>query len=280
MKTNRIYLLLFISTLFLSSCFDDDVINEDIDKTQTTVGFIQTGKSISYFADLGTVTESFNVDLVGGGEGLLPTSPISIPFEIDASSTAVEGVEYNLFNPDNRFVIEAGSDFVNTPFEVNTGNFNPTTATTLVINLLPTGDFVVPDRYKTLTIKFIGCLADVTGTYTSVTTRDDGASVNRNETIVQTDVNIFHATQTGLWGQGVLGGNEWFYFEVICGEVFVPSQGLADGQYSNEVRGFDVGDGTNGYVDSNTGEVHVSYQIGFSGNTDYTTYEVVYTPTP
>jgi hypothetical protein len=51
-------------------------------------------------------------------------------------------------------------------------------------------------------------------------------------------------------------------FEVICGEVFVPNQGLCQGFYSNEVYGVNL-DGPDGLVDLETLNFDMSYIITF-----------------
>lgn len=159
---------LFSVLLSLASCSEGDLL--ETDKTASgpkIVGFESRSESIAYFSNVGVQSHSFPVALIGYGDGFLPTTDISAQYEVDlANSTATEGVEFDFANPAKTLVIPAGRDFANLDLNVNTGNFNATSPTELVLKLKnPSGGVTIGERQKSITITFVGCATALEGSY-------------------------------------------------------------------------------------------------------------------
>lgn len=267
-------------SLAVISCTDDDIRTEhQINSGQKVVGFVPTASSVNYFEDIGDVEHSFPLSLIGtNGETL--ASDITVSYEVDASSTAVEGVEYDLIDTSGTIVIPAGATYGEFPLTVHTGSFDPLQKTTLVLKLTGAdNNSVAGEQFKTLTISFVGCKSNIvtgalgsTDSFTCVITRNDGASVTRtSEILTLVDVNYFKTSTTGTWAAGTIAPDQGYNFEDVCGDITVPLQNLAQAYYSNEVYGL-TDDGTDGSVtDFSTGdEFEIEYEITFSaGNRTY-----------
>lgn len=273
MKKIVAILLLSVS---LFSCDKDDSNLEDANfaNTPRVVGFLKATQNVPYFEDLGTIRRQFPFDVLNGGGGAPFAEDLTITYEVDASSTAVEGVEFNFVDAAKTVVVPAGGNFGSLPLDVITGNFNPTAKTSLVLNMtaVDKDGFVISAQSKQVTINFIGCLSQVNGLYTVVVTRGDGVSVTRlNENVSLQDVNYFRTTTSGTFTVGQLsppGSYAGFYFTDICGDISVESQNLA-GVYSNQVRGLST-TGEDGEVLS-ANQFRVTYEITFAaGNQTYT----------
>lgn len=278
----KILSLILLSTV-LFSCTDDDIKSEqNLASGPKVVGFAPSFQTVSYFVDEGTILRKFPLDLIGKGNGQYSSTDLDIAYEVNyAESTAVEGLEFDFVGSQGStglITIPAGGSFGEFSLNVNTGNLDPLQKTILVLNLVSAPDGVtVGEQYKKLKIIFVGCLSNittpgVTGLY-NMTVSSNGSSGSRpNETIVLTDVNTFKTRLTGGWNVGGLPvPDQGFNFIDICGDITVPAQGLAQGSYSNEVRGL-TDDGTDGVVaDFATGDdIEITYEITFAaGNTTY-----------
>lgn len=273
----KIFIAAFIA-LTLSACNDDDRLANDDLRGDKVAGFAQAIQSVSYFEDLGQVTVNVPVTLLGLGNGQAPSEPIEITYEVNtAASTAVEGTEYNFIDNSRKVVIPAGSTFANIPLLVNTGTLNESSATKLVLNLTQaSAGTVVLQSSKEVAVTFVGCLADLAGTYTAVTVNAATGAVftQANQTIFETGINSFRTTNTGTFSPGQ-APNQGFNFTVLCGEVDVPSQGLFNGQYSNEVVGVPDETGADGHV-INSNSFAIKYKANGGGGV-YTTWTTTYT---
>lgn len=273
----KIFIAAFVA-LTLSACNDDDRLANDDLKGDRIAGFAQAIQSVSYFEDLGQVTVNVPVTLLGLGNGEAPSQPVEITYELDAAaSTAVEGVEYNFVDNTRKVTIPAGATFANIPLLVNTGDLNSSSATKVVINLTQaSAGTVVLQSSKQVSVTFVGCLADLAGTYTAVTVNAATGSTftQVNQTITETGINSFITTNTGTFSPGQ-APNQGFNFSVLCGEIDVPSQGLFNGQYTNEVVGVPDSSGADGHViDANS--FSIKYKANGGGGV-YTTWTTTYT---
>ncbi|HEU0136971.1 MAG TPA: hypothetical protein VFQ50_06740 [Flavobacterium sp.] len=255
------------------SCTDDDLKPEGDFTGPKIVGFGTNFESVAYFEDEGVVDRTFPINLIGLGNGQVSDQPIEITYTIDTeNSTATEGVEFDFADSTGKVIIPAGGTFGMFPLKVNTGNFNPTEKTQLVLKLTDaSGETVVGAQYDTLSIVFVGCQSTLAGTYTLVVTNNINGFVRTyaSEDIDMTDVNTFHTESTGTWLLGTMPvSDQGFQFIDICGEITVPEQNLFD-YYSNLVRGISS-DGVDGHViDENSFEI--TYEITFAaGNQNYT----------
>lgn len=271
------FLTLAIACAAFISCTDDDIRTEhQLDSGPKVIGFSSSFESVAYFEDLGAVERNFPVNIIGTGNGQLSSSDITVSYEVDPSSTAVEGTEYDFVDTSGAVTIPAGSSFGMFPLLVNTGQLDPVQKTELVLNLTSsTGDTTVGAQYSTLRIVFVGCqtqiaTAGVPGSFSVLVERNDGASWSfGTETLTLVDINTIKTTTTGGWSAGTIAPDQGYNFIDICGDITVPVQGLCQGYYSNQVYGL-TDDGTDGSVtDANNFEA--TYEITFSaGNRQYT----------
>ncbi|RZJ34349.1 MAG: hypothetical protein EOO51_10110 [Flavobacterium sp.] len=275
----------FIVAAALSCTNDSNLPGDSFGEGPKIVGFGTSLEAISYFSDEGVVEKSFPVNLIGLGNGQTSSEPIVVNYTVDTeASTAVEGVEYDFGDATGSITIPAGGTFGMLNLNVHTGSFNPDVPTQLVLKLTSaSGETVVGAEESTLTVKFVGCLADLEGTYTITLKRESTGAVSTqtNQHIVQTGTNQFRTENTGSFtpGQAPDPNRQGFNFTVLCGEIVVPSQGLFDNQYSNEVVGVPMttGDyvGFEGHViDANS--FIIRYKANAGGATGFITWTATY----
>lgn len=268
----KLLTLVFVGAA-LMSCTDDDIKTEQsLGNGPKVLGFATPFESVAYFEDLGAITREFPVNVIGSGNGQLSSTDIEVSYEIDQmATTAVEGVEFDFSDTSGKVIIPAGSSFGMFPLIVNTGNFNPTAKTELVLNLTTSSPgTTVGAQYNRLRIVFVGCLSQLAGTYTTLVERNDGFSTTYfNEDITLVGINTFKTTTTGTWAAGTIAPDQGYNFIDICGEITISRQGLAQGYYSNEVYGIDA-NGLDGTVADND-NFTATYEITFAaGNRQYT----------
>lgn len=283
MKNIKIFFIAILSSLFTVSCLVDDEksqIEDDLASTPYVVGFNATSRTVNYLTDGATVELKQPVDLIGGSE-FTSTPEQVVSFEIDASSTAVPGTDYDLVSSSS-IAIPADRDFENILFNIYTGAIDVDDPKTIVINLLTSSNGVVADQFKTITIIINGtCFSDVSGTYDVAVeyTHIDLTVTNHNfpgEVITEIDTATYVTETTGHWTAADLapaprGG---FIFTENCGDIFIESQSLGD-YWANTVEA-PGGPGTSvGTVDPVTGDIHMEYNVCFGG--DCRQYVVDYT---
>lgn len=202
------FLLLFLSALAFVSCDEGDALATD--KTAEgpkIVGFKSASSNIAYFEDLGVKDHSFPVNLIGLGNGLLSTTDIAVPYEIDlANSTATEGVEFDFTDSSGTIRIPAGTDFGTFNLKVNTGQLNASAKTELVIILKPTVGVTVGEKQKTLKIIFVGCSTALEGSYV--------ASNGRPATVTKIAPNLYRSSYLPNFA-----ATYWFEFSDVCGDL-------------------------------------------------------------
>ncbi len=263
---------MFVAAAFVS-CADDDLKPEGDFTGPKIVGFGTNFESVAYFEDEGVVPREFAVNVIGLGNGQVSNEPIVVNYVIDTeNSTAVEGTEFNFADTSGQITIPAGSTFGMFPLNVNTGNFNPTEKTQLILKLTSaSGGTVVGQQYDTLKIVFVGCQSQIataagTGFTIKTTNLTTGAVKNWShvELVKLTDTNTFLTTTTGFWavGQHYPGQGQGYRFVDICGEITVSSQNLFDGKAGNIVRGYSA-DGVDGKV-VDADHFYVKYEITFA----------------
>jgi hypothetical protein len=275
MKNFKLMTVMIMTALLAVSCIVDDEVDNGFADTPRVVGFPSPFASVAYFEDLGAIQREFPINLIGGADGSVSSTPITVNFAVDASSTATEGVEFDFVNPTNSVVIPAGSTFANLPILVNTANLNPTMKTTLTLNITSVNEAgsVVSSLNGKFDVIFVGCQSTIDNfTYNCAISRDDGAQWNHGtQGYTVQDINTFKSQTTGGWAEGTIAPDQGMTFIDICGDITVPLQGLAQGFYSNEVKGLTT-DGTDGEVFDN-GDIEIVYQIDFAaGARVYTNY--------
>lgn len=266
-KLSKIILFLFLGTFILfTSCERDDsnVEGDSIDTGSTIIGWNDASQTLSYFTNIGVLNNTYAVNVLGGGDGSPTTSDISVSVSVDPSSTAIAGQEYSL--PSSGITIPAGGTFANVPVDINTGGFNATSPTFLLLNIETTANgTVVSSLNSQLKINFVGCKSTI-GDYSYMVTivREDGLQYGPLlENVLEESVNSFLTYSVGTWNPPLNAGHG-VRFEVICGEILIADQELAD-MYSNAVTGI----GTT-MVDPATGDFTINYMIDFaSGGRSY-----------
>ena len=270
-------LILALSAATIISCTDDDIRTEhQLDSGPKVIGFSSSFESVAYFEDLGAIQRDFPVNVIGTGNGQLSDSDITVTYEVDPTSTATEGVEYNFVDASGMVTIPAGSSFGMFPLVVNTGQLDPVQKTELKLKLVSSSaGTTVGQQYSTLRIVFVGCQTQIAtagspGSFTCTVVRNDGASITfPSETVELVDINTLKSTTTGTWSPGTIAPDQGYDFIDICGDITVPVQGLCQGYYSNQVYGL-TSDGTDGSV-TDSDNFAATYEITFSaGNRQYT----------
>lgn len=273
MKKLKYIFIGLIAAGIASSCLVDDEVDPYTQNMDYIVGFDQANVSLSYFEDEGVVQKDYAVSLKGSPDGDDYNQPITISYSVDSeNSTAQEGVEFDFVTTGGTLTMPANTDFVLFPIDINTGNFDPDSPTELVLNIESSTDgVVVAEAYSSITIQFIGCQADVTGTYDmeityTNTSGETSYYETSDEVITMSDINEFFTTTTPPWDVGDLApGYDGFYFNIVCGVVYVPEQALG-GYYGNVVQGINGATEEAGYVNSDTGDIHIEYTVCYDGS--------------
>ena len=268
-------ILLVAIALASFSCNTDDSNLEDsnLATTDKVIGFANSFETVAYFSDEGLVDRSFPVDVINQGGGTPKAQAVTVTYAVDAeATTAVEGQEYSFVDNSRSVVIPAGGSFGSLAIKVNTGLLNPTMKTELVLKLtaIDQDGYVIALQQSVFKVIFVGCQSQLAGVYTVVVTRNDGlVRTYLSETIDLVSVNYFKTRTTGTWAAGAIAPDQGYNFTDICGDITVASQSLAQGYYSNTVKGL-TADGTDGFVTDNN-NFQVKYEISFAaGNRTYT----------
>ena len=269
-------IVLLVAIAFASfSCNTDDSNLEDANlaNTDKVIGFANSFETVAYFSDEGLVDRSFPVDVINQGGGTPNAQAVTVTYAVDAeATTAVEGQEYSFVDNSRSVVIPAGGSFGSLAIKVNTGLLNPTMKTELVLKLtaIDQDGYVIALQQSVFKVIFVGCQSQLAGVYTVVVTRNDGlVRTYLSETIDLVSVNYFKTRTTGTWAAGAIAPDQGYNFTDICGDITVASQSLAQGYYSNTVKGL-TADGTDGFVTDNN-NFQVKYEISFAaGNRTYT----------
>lgn len=250
MKNLKKISLALFSMIALFSCVKDDV--EDFKSGSHIVGFKRTSSSYIYTsADVNPVQITEAIDLIGGQDGTPSDSNITIQFTVDASSTAIQGTDYTINATGNQVTIPANSDFVLLPITVNPSVLPGNQPKTIKINLtqISTGNAVVSDAKKQITITIAKCESALEGDYSLVVTRIDNGDVYNysTETITSTGtIGEYVTSSTAEFGDMSLGAlddltldgapRNGFIFNDVCQTIVVPEQNLGN-YYTNLVFG-------------------------------------------
>jgi len=261
----KLKLILFsaiISSLFFASCTElnsDELPGSDLTNggnAPTIVGWGKAAISESYFSDIGTLNNTYPIDVLGTVDGSPTKTDITLTVSVDAETTAIDGGEFTI--PSKSVVIPAGSSSAGVPIDLNTGSFNLSEPTLLVLNISTTvNGVVISGASQQMKITFVGCKSTLdASTYNvAITRRNTGNTVTRTGVSLSVlDVNYFETSYVGGWplSPGVR-------FSAICGNLFVESHDLA-AKYSNQVTAAGGANNLAGSVDSN-GNFTLTYEI-------------------
>lgn len=161
-----------IPLLTFSCLVDDDPLNieEDLSNTPFVVGFNSSEASPAFLTDGAVNTYSENIILFGGND--FSSNPsITVNFEVDQSSTAVEGTDYDFVNGSQSITIPENLDFGTLDINFYSDVIDVDNPKTLVLNITSSSNGVVADEFRTLTININGiCFSDIGGMYSVSTT--------------------------------------------------------------------------------------------------------------
>lgn len=169
MKKMKFILAFLILGLCLSSCIEDDNFADELKESPMVYGFDSPGESyIILPADTQVIEDSFKVELIGGATGTTASTDMTFVYEIASSTTAVEGVNFEILNTSNTFTIPANREFSETELEIT---IDPTSFTVgensqIVINLIPLDASVATATpFAPLVLSIDKCDPALSGTY-------------------------------------------------------------------------------------------------------------------
>ena len=162
----RIILIAVLSSFMFSSClveddeldFGDSPVLVQFENSAVTANFIKDDQNPETF------TYDIPVVLIGGKNQPI-SRPVDVTVSVDPSSTATEGVEYNLLT--KSVTIPAGETSASIQIEVPSGNLDPFDPKTLVLDITSSSE-TVSENSKTSVDLQAACPFDITtfyGTY-------------------------------------------------------------------------------------------------------------------
>ncbi|HZM14146.1 MAG TPA: hypothetical protein VFB86_08215 [Bacteroidales bacterium] len=265
MKTFK-YILTFLILVAVNSCLVDDTTTYDQnDKGFNLAGFKDPSSSLSFVSDGSEYNFNIPVRIVGPTSMDL-TNDVVVTFDVDPTSTAIEGTNVRLDNP--TVTLKAADNYLGfLPVTILTeGIVAPLAkAPILVLNAVSaTGDPTVTNNGKPINITLnYGCFSDLAGTYDVSTEYTSTAGIvsmlSWTETIAQTGVGTYRTERVGHWIPAALGGTPGFTFNDVCNVLSIPEQNLVD-LYSNIVAST-----VPGAVTVATGDLYMEYSICASG---------------
>ncbi len=284
MKTIKRISILLIATLLNVSCLVDDErqgLEEGFATTPYVVGFKNSTSTTSFLTDGSTQLFEQPVDLISGGN-FSNTPEIAVTFQVDPSSTAVAGTDYDFVSGGQTATIPANRDFGTIDINVYTGSIDVANPKTIVLNLVNSSLGVIGNNgteegeFGTVTINLGGvCFSDAAGTFDIMVTRSTGQVYNfTNEVITQIGDALYLTESTGRFSSQPGGfditappnnaARNGFTFTENCGVITIDSQPLGDTFGGNPVSG-------SGTVDE-SGNMVMNVTVGGDD-----TYNVIYT---
>ena len=180
--------------------------------------------SKSFLTDIPSAEISVPVALISFANETLPGA-VSAQWSVDPSSTAVEGVEYDIISS-NTVTIAAGGTVTSIPFKVYPTTFDPAAPKKLVLNIT-SNSAVVGSQFKQVVITLQGvCPSYLAATY-SITYSSGLVGLF---TVVSTGDGTYFSNTTPGWGTGVYS----FEFSDVCGALTATSWQV---QASNPMSG-------------------------------------------
>lgn len=247
MKKLKYLSLVILSMFLLTSCFDNEPLERDLNGQGNSVaGFTTTGVALAAIAD-GT-EYTFDLIVKVTGPGLMDlTSDVVMTVGANEASTAIEGTHYRLDAP-SVTLTKANNYLGKFTVTMLTAGIEAPLATSPVVVLeavSATGAENVAGSGKNIAVTLnYACPSELAGDYSEVIiyTAYDGTVTTyapRSISIAKTGVGEYRTTHVGHWG--ILGvGTEGFTFTDVCDVLTIPTQNLVD-YYSNIVAGTEKG---------------------------------------
>lgn len=208
----KLFLFLLASTLFVG-CNDDEV--GTFGATQNVVGFEGNAKKLNYLTDVNEADVKVSVQLASFANEATLAAPVNVKWEIDESSTAVAGTDYDFAdNTGGTVRIAPGTTADNIPFTVYPVNFDPANPKTIVLNLtsVSSNNAVIGSQLRQVVITLQGiCPSNLEGVY-SITYSSGTVAIF---TITALGNGQYHSDTTMGWGTG----QYWFEFTEVCGTI-------------------------------------------------------------
>ena len=278
MKKIKYILMFFLSLTMLMSCFKDDesslLLNDD---GNNVAGFTNAKENVAAIADGTEYVFNFKMKLAGPTV-LELTSDVDITIEATAASTAVEGVNYRLDNPNATFA--KGENYLS-ECEITMltdGIVAPLDESPVLVlqAVTATGEKFVVASGKPVEITLnYACPSYLEGDYDATLEYWRYGVLQDTYTFVdhftETGLGAYRTTRVGHWTVSDLGGTPGFTFYDVCGAISIPEQSLVD-TYSNEVEG--VAGASS--VDPVTGNIYMEYTIITTTPADDRSYNVTY----
>ncbi|MGS2727300.1 hypothetical protein ACU8DI_11885 [Psychroserpens sp. BH13MA-6] len=174
MKNFKIIVLSILSAQLILSCSIDDEpqkLEADFANTPYVVGFNNDQASPAFVTDGSVNVFSENIVLIGG-QDFSNTPSFTVNFEVDPSSTAVAGTDYDFANSSQSITIPENRDFGTLDLNIYSENIDIDNPKVLVLNISSaSNNAVVASAFQTLTITINGiCFSDIGGMYSVTTT--------------------------------------------------------------------------------------------------------------
>lgn len=175
MKKNKIfkvrYIAVVLSVFFMVSC--DAILDQDetdFGKGPILAQFEKSKITANFITDGSVATYNIPIMIIGGDNQPIDT-PVDVTISVDPSSTATEGVQYNLEK--TNYTIKPGDLSVDAQITVDTDNLEPFDAKTLVLKI-DSSSKGISESNKTSIILQAVCELDLSGfvgDYTATTSR-------------------------------------------------------------------------------------------------------------
>ncbi|TXE15916.1 hypothetical protein ES692_14950 [Psychroserpens burtonensis] len=174
MKKFKCILITILSAGLMISCSIDDnpqQLEADLGTTPYVVGFNNSEASPAFLTDGAVNMYSENIVLFGGDD--FSTNPsITVNFEIDPTSTAVAGTDFDFVNGSQSVTIAEDREFAALDINFYSENINIDNPKVLILNIASAdNNAVIGSQFQTLTITINGiCFSDIGGLYNVTTT--------------------------------------------------------------------------------------------------------------
>lgn len=274
--------ILLVSLMFTSCLVDDSAPSDNNDQGPNFVGFSTGSFNATATADGSTYDFVLPIE-VNGPTFEDVTGEFTASISIDPSSTAVEGVHYQL--PNKTVTVSSANNLIsNLGFTVLTDGIEPPLAETPVLTLniseVSSGQVVPNGRTGSIDINLLYlCSSELDGAY-SVSVRYVRSSSGIDQTYTGSDIidktgdGQYRTRAAGHWeitgGPGAIGGTPGFDFVDVCDQITIPAQNLVN-LYSNIVEGVSGSSSVN----PDTGVITFTYTVCAS---DCREYFATYTP--
>lgn len=185
MKNIKILCISLLSAIMLSSCLVDDDVQQlegDFANLPYLVGFDRPSDSYVFLpSDTEPVNASVNISLSSGPNGLYSSSDITARYELDPSSNAILGTEFEITNTSDTFVIPANREVAleSLDYTIFPNNLPFDEQKSFKINLISeTNGVVAGEQIATIEVVFERCDPPLAGAYIAANTVNGSSNGN------------------------------------------------------------------------------------------------------